>query len=179
MATTPTTTAQDFAATRIIQQGEEAKFRITIDDFDMQEGQFQLELFYGMLGKRLTITKQEMIDAANGDYYFIFDTTPMTGLVIARCTWWVADTDEPTDSLRQKQDEQYLCFVSPVACPTFCKCPACTQEHPVTYERTDQSDIASKYSRLCDCYGHPFATDDDLYLYVLTEKAEEIFSNNP
>jgi hypothetical protein len=151
--------------TRIIQQGEEAKFQVQIKDFDMEANDFSVELIYGYRRTTVTIEKAQMLENG-GLYYIIFDTDGMVGRVTARCTWHVPDTDAP-DGYREKTDEQYLCFVVTTPCPQFLTCPACTDEHLVTYTRTEQSDISEKYQRLADCYDRPLLTVDDEYIFVL------------
>lgn len=151
--------------TRIIQQGEVAKFQVQIKDFDMEANDFRVELIYGYRRTTVTIEKSQMLENG-GTYYFTFDTANMVGRVTARCTWLVPDTDTP-DGYRVKTDEQYLCFVVTTPCPQFLTCPACTEEHQVTYTRTDQSDIADKYQRLADRYDRPLLTVDDEYIFVM------------
>ena len=151
--------------TRIIQQGEVAKFQVQIADFDMEANDFNVELIYGYRRTTVTIEKAQMLENG-GQYYIVFDTDGMVGRVTARCTWLVPDTDAP-DGYREKADEQYLCFVVTTPCPQFITCPACTEEQQVTYTRTDQSDIADKYQRLADRYDRPLLTVDDEYIFVL------------
>ena len=151
--------------TRIIQQGEEAKFQVQIADFDMEANDFRVELIYGYRRTTVTIEKAQMLE--NGGLYFIiFDTDGMVGRVTARCTWLVPDTDAP-DGYREKTDEHFLCFVVTTPCPQFLTCPACTDEHKVTYTRTEQSDISDKYQRLADIYDRPLLTVDNEYIFVL------------
>lgn len=151
--------------TRIIQQGELAKFKVEIANFDMEANDFRVELIYSYRQTTITITKDEMLENG-GSYYIEFPTTDMVGLVTARCVWMVPDTDAP-GAEREKDDRQHLCFVVTTPCPQFLSCPACTEEHPVTYTRTDQSDISEKYQRLADKYDRPLLTSDDLYIFVL------------
>ena len=150
----------------IIQQGKECKFFVSIEGFDMEAGEFRVELIYGYRRTIVTILKAQMQQDAEGRFFFIFDTDAMVGLVTARCTWRVADDDCP-DDYREQADEQPLCFVAATPCPQFACCPACTEEHPVTYTPTEQSDIADHYQYLADHYGNRFITSDDLYLLVL------------
>ena len=150
---------------RIIQQGEVAKFQVQIQDFDMEANDFRVELIYGMRQKVVTINKSQMLENG-GQYFIIFDTSKMVARVTARCVWLVPDTDVE-GGLREKTDEQYLCFVVATPCPQFICCPDCSAEHPVTYTRTDQSDIADKYQRLADKYDRPLVTADGETLFVL------------
>ena len=151
--------------TRIIQQGEEVKFQVQIKDFDMEANDFSVELIYGYRRTTIAIEKAQMLENG-GQYYIIFDTDDMVGRVTTRCTWLIPDTDTP-DGYREKTDEQFLCFVVTTPCPQLLTCPACTEEHQVTYTRTDQSDIADKYQRLADKYDRPQMTVDNEYIFVL------------
>ena len=156
--------------TRIIQQGEVVKFQVQIADFDMEENDFRVELIYGYRRTTVTIEKDQMIENG-GQYYIVFDTEDMVGRVTARCVWMVPDTDVQ-GSEREKTDEQFLCFVVTTPCPQFLTCPACTDEHSVTYTRTEQSDIAEKYQRLADRYDRPLLTSDGDYIFVVKPQNE-------
>ena len=156
--------------TRIIQQGEVVKFQVQIADFDMETNNFRVELIYGYRRTTVTIEKDQMIENG-GQYYIVFDTEDMVGRVTARCVWLVPDTDVQ-GSEREKTDEQFLCFVVTTPCPQFLTCPACTDEHPVTYTRTEQSDIAEKYQRLADRYDRPLVTSDGDYIFVVKPQNE-------
>ena len=156
--------------TRIIQQGEVVKFQVQIADFDMEANNFRVELIYGYRRTTVTIEKDQMIENG-GQYYIVFDTEDMVGRVTARCVWLVPDTDVQ-GSEREKTDEQFLCFVVTTPCPQFLTCPACTDEHSVTYTRTEQSDIAEKYQRLADRYDRPLLTSDGDYIFVVKPQNE-------
>ena len=159
--------------TRILQQGEEAKFQIAIKDFDMESNDFQVTLIYGYRRTTQLITKGQMVHAADGKWYFTFDTDGMVGRVSIECLWQVPDTDY-ADGYRQETDEQYLCFVASTPCPQFVACPACTDDHPVTYTRTEQSSIADEYTYLaCADYDRIITCDDEI---ILVRK--EIVVNN-
>lgn len=159
-------------ATKIIQQGEEAKFRIEIADFDMQANDFTLELIYGYRRTVMEISKSAMFSDGDGRWYFVFDTDDMVGRVTARCTWMVPDTDA-SGEIREKIDEQYLCFVVQTPTPQFISCPALTEQHDVTYTRTEESSIAEMYYRLTDFYGHPLVTAEDEYICVLKQSVNQ------
>lgn len=155
----------------ILFAGEEGKYFVNIDyeSFDMSKDDFELTLLWGMEGQQLTLTKQDMTADSSGKYFFIFDTKEMTGKVTARCTWWVPDSDDTEDSVRELRDEQVICFVARTACPQLLYCKkSCYDTGYVTYERTTESGISSQYQRLCTNAGQPIVADDDLYLYVLT-----------
>ena len=156
--------------TRIIQQGEVVKFQVQIEDFDMEANNFRVELIYGYRRTTVTIEKEQMLENG-GQYYIVFDTEDMVGRVTARCVWMVPDTDVQ-GSEREKTDEQFLCFVVTTPCPQRVTCPACTEEHPVTYTRTEQSDIAVKYQRLADRYDRLLVTADGDYIFVVKPQNE-------
>ncbi|MBQ4388025.1 MAG: hypothetical protein II822_10540 [Prevotella sp.] len=153
----------------ILMQGEEAKYamRIEQDGFNMETEDFQVELFYGMQGKSIVITRSQMTFTIEGYAFFIFDTSEMVGRVTAKCTYWVPDTDCP-DGLRTMTDEQLLCFVCTDPLPQFACVPgpsAC--EHAVTYERSTESDVASNYYYLSTSQGDRLITNDSEYILVL------------
>ena len=161
------------AELRIIPQGTEQKCFVEIKDVAMDDIDFTLELIYGMRRKVMTIEKSQMKQDTQGNWFFIFETHNMVGLLKARLTWILNDTD-CTDGERTKVNEQPLCFVTVTACTKLFACPCQAEDQPVTYTFTDESDIASDYVRLCDCYGHPIATSDDLYLYARSDVAQKI-----
>lgn len=158
----------------ILQQGDEAKYamRIDHDRFSMESDDFQVELSWGLMGNTLLIPKSQMTWTIDGHYYFIFETNDMLGRVTARCTYWVPDIDCP-DGVRTEVDEQLLCFVSNVPNP---KCP-CNQapscDHKVTYERSDESGVASNYQYLASTEGDRFITKDTEYILVLKSSTNE------
>ena len=102
----------------------------------------------------------KMSQDTQGKWFFVFNTEGIIGLLTARCTWYLTDTDCP-DGERTKVDEQPLCFVADAPCTKLFACPCAKSDSVVTYTFTDDSDIASEYVRLCDCDGHPLAQRDD------------------
>lgn len=148
---------------KIIQKGEISKYKVDIDDFNMTLNDFKVELIYGYRRTVIEIDKKQMF--ANNGFFFSFETQDIIGPVIARCTWYIPDTDEE-DGLREKVDEQLLCFIASTPCPQFVVCPACESEGRVTYTRTDESNIGI-YELLTVSEGSALRTSDDLYLYVL------------
>lgn len=161
------------AELRIVPQGTEQKCFVEIKDVAMDDIDFTLELIYGKRRKVMTIEKSQMKQDTTGKWFSIFKTDATIGLVTARLTWILNDTDCP-DGERTKVNEQPLCFVTVTACTKLFACPCMAQNQPVIYTFTDDSDIASEFVRLCDCYGHPLATSDDLYLYARSDVAQQI-----
>lgn len=154
--------------TRILQRGEEAKFYIGIEGFDMDGRDFRVELIYGYRRHVMTIEKAQMKKSTRDRWYFVFGTEDMVGKVAARCVWSVYDEDFPNNS-REEVDEQYLCFVATTPCPQMIPCPACTIDRTVTYERTTESTLAELYKYLCDKDGNRIVSSDDCHILVLKE----------
>ena len=165
--------------TRILQQGEEAKFQISIKDFDMEANTFSVTLTYGYRRTTVEIAKSQMFQDGSGKWYLVFDTDGMVGRVTARCTWRVPDADCP-DGYREETDEQYLCFVASVPCPQFISCPQCSaNDNPVTYTRTEQSSIADEYTYLaCADYDRILTCDNEVILVLKTLENENENNQN-
>lgn len=164
----------------ILRRGTEAKCYVDIKNVTMEDIDFKVELIYGYRRTTIEIEKSKMSQDTTGKWFFIFETDAMIGLVTARLTWILNDTDCP-DGERTKVDEQPLCFVADATCTKLFACPCAKSDSVVTYTFTDDSDIASEFVRLCDCDGHPLATSDDLYLYAradVAQQIQEILDNN-
>lgn len=174
----------------IIQQGEKVKFIITSrnPNFNIEEDDFYVEIIYGMMGKKLTIQKSDMLYGTDGEFVMQFSTDGMIGPVKARMVWQCHDTDSDPANQRQEVDMQIICFVVTTPCPVLLNCPKCSSEgHDVNYELTEEPDIAAKYLRLCvteivtpESGGEPYTiyrplvTRNDEYLYVLRGSEEEV-----
>lgn len=161
------------AEIKIIRRGTEAKCYIDIKNVAMEEIDFHLELIYSYRRTVIPISKDDMQQDTSGKWFFMFRTDDIIGVVTARCVWELRDTD-CSDGDRTKVDVQPLCFVADAACTKLFGCPCAKDDSPVAYTFTDQSDIASEYLRLCDCDGHPLATDDDYYLYVHADAVQQV-----
>ena len=127
----------------IIQQGEEAKYRIAIEreGFSMSEHPFALTLKWGMQGPTLEIQKSEMLTDEQGNWFFTFNTADMVGVVTVECAYDVPDSDY-ADGYRTEKEQQPLCFVN-----TSPRMPQMMRDHGgiyqgiyVSYERTLRSD---------------------------------------
>ena len=164
----------------ILRRGTEAKCYVDIKNVTMEDIDFKVELIYGYRRTTIEIEKSQMSQDTQGKWFFVFNTDDIIGLLTARCTWYLTDTDCP-DGERTKVDEQPLCFVADATCTKLFACPCAKSDSVVTYTFTDDSDIASEYVRLCDCDVHPLATTDDLYLYAradVAQQIQEILDNN-
>ena len=154
-------------AKNIIQQGERAKYFVRSDkwNFNFEENSYYLEIIYGMMGQKITIPKSKF-QYLNDHWLFSFSTTGMIGPVKARLVMEIIDPDCP-ENVRQEVDEQYIAFVITSPCPQFLHCPCNKGVHEIIYERTEESDIAERYARLCDKNGVPFIDAEGGYLLVL------------
>lgn len=157
----------------ILRRGTEAKCYVDIKNVTMEGIDFKVELIYGYRRTTIEIEKSAMSQDTQGRWFFVFNTAGIIGLLTARCTWYLKDTDCP-DGERTKVDDQPLCFVADATCTKLFACPCAKSDSVVTYTFTDDSDIASEFVRLCDCDGHPLATSDDLYLYARADVAQQI-----
>lgn len=146
----------------VVQQGEEVKFYVRIDDVDhynQVRDDFRVTLHYGMQGGKVTTRKAEM-GADESGYFFKVDTADMVGKVVAECEYYIRDHDMPY-SYRTENDRQILLFVAATHCPRLLICPVCEDEHKVVYERTFETDIDFGYYYLCDCDMNPLVTTEE------------------
>lgn len=182
-------TNEDMDEKNIIIQGERAKYIVTCTNpnFDMETGEFYIEILYGMMGKKITIQKQDMLYATGGEWVMSFDTIDMIGPVKARMVMILNDTDIEPGHERNEVDLQMIAFVVATPCPQFLYCPCVdSKDHYVHYERTLEPDIAPMYMRLVTTEpvvpedGEPYVihrpviTRNDEYVYVL----RSIVTNN-
>ena len=174
----------------IIQQGEKVKYILTSrnPNFNIEEDDFYVELLYGMMGKKMTIPKSEMLYGTGGEYIMQFSTKDMVGKVTARTVFFVHDVDIDPDNSREEVDEQVIAFVVTTPCPLLLNCPKCSSDgHDINFERTEEPDIAAMYMRLCatevvtpesggDPYTiyRPLITRNDEYIYVLREREGDL-----
>lgn len=152
----------------IVQQGEMVKFKITIakQGFVQNDDNFRVRLSYGMLRKEIIIEKSEMISNEQDEWFFMFPTENMVGLVMATCEFDVPDGDY-SGGYRRETDRQYILAVITHPFPARICVPAASDDHEVTYERTEESDVAELYMYLQDRNGKNLKTADDMYLMVL------------
>ena len=139
----------------IIQQGEMAKYQIIIEheDFSMTENDFRLLLTWGMRGDSLTISKADMLENDNGQFYFTFATKDMVGKVQVECQYDVPD-DDYEDGYRTEVERQPLCFVNTSSkLPSGCDCGLYDGTH-VTYVRQTRGGLKTLYVILRDFSGN-------------------------
>jgi hypothetical protein len=160
------------ALSRIVQEGEEVKFQITINQqgFNMNEDNFRVKLTYGMLNKELVITKDQMISNDLDEWFFMFDTKGMVGRIKAECSFDVPDSDY-ADGFRTEVDRQCILVVISHPLPAkICVPVGDSQDHTVIYERTEQSDVAELYAYLTDRRGAYILTSDEERILVLKKE---------
>ena len=139
----------------------------------MEDNDFSVKLIYGYRRTTVEILKNQMFQGPDSKYYFTFDTDGMAGRITAICTWRVPDADCP-DGYREETNEQYLCFVVTTPCPKFISCPYCdTSENRVTYNRTEESNIADSYAYLETAEGDKIISCDNEIILVLKEDVNE------
>lgn len=136
---------------RIIQQGDTAKFQVTIqhEDFDQQTDPFRVVVHGGIPDTPVTINREDMLHDEDGNFYLVFPSSGMQGQLLAECHYGVHDEDVE-GNVRDDVDRQWLAFVTDSPCPHFagrCDCFGSRDGH-VEYERTDDSDVASIYMTL-------------------------------
>lgn len=139
----------------IIQQGEMAKYQVIIEheDFTMTENDFRLILTWGMRGDSLTISKADMLENDNGQFYFTFATNDMVGKVQVECQYDVPD-DDYEDGYRTEVERQPLCFVNASAkLPSGCDC-GLFDGHHVTFVRQTRGGLKTLYVILRDFSGN-------------------------
>ncbi|MBR2775773.1 MAG: hypothetical protein IKD75_01480 [Prevotella sp.] len=151
-------------ANDIIQQGTDAKYAISISGFNMAADAFDVTLSWGMSGGMTAIRKQDMIQGADGRWYFKFPTSGIIGFVTAECRYNVPDSDY-AGGIRMECDRQTLCFVAVTPNPHLLCCPP-DAGGAVTYERTMDGNIGD-YDLLTDRNGLLLRTADGKYLAVL------------
>ena len=154
----------------IIQQGEEAKYRIAIEreGFSMMEDPFSVILKWGMQGQTLEIQKSEMMKDEADQWFFTFPTNDMVGVVTVECAYDVPDSDY-ADGYRTEKEQQPLCFVN-----TSPRMPQMMRDEGgiyqgiyVSYERTLRSDKRSLFRYLRDIFQNYFRDVNGRRLRVL------------
>lgn len=126
----------------IIQQGDVGKYYVDIkgEGVNQDAYDFSITLSWGLLGSTLQIPKSEMLKASNGRWFFMFDSSDMTGVVTAKCEYQVLDNDfsddygSQTDGFRSEVSIDYLCFVVTTPNIRNCKLPNVLTNSSVIYE---------------------------------------------
>ena len=135
----------------LVSQGDVAKYKIEIThaDFNQQTDDFYVVLTWGTVRQCMTIKHEDIKHDEDGNFFIIFDSSEMLGLVKAACIYRVADSDMGS-GYREEVNYQWLCFVT--ADPTVQLC--CDLQHGgdghVIYTRVYAADTNTSYLNLRD-----------------------------
>jgi hypothetical protein len=79
----------------LVNRGDIAKFQIGIThaDFDQQADDFKVVLSWGMVKQTMTIDHKDIIHDEDGNFFIVFDSSDMLGLVKAACCYYIPDSD--------------------------------------------------------------------------------------
>ena len=135
----------------LVSRGDVAKFHIEIThaDFDQQEGNFYVVLSWGMRKQTMTIEHKDIKHDEDGNFFIVFDSSEMLGLVKAACIYRVADSDMEI-GYREEINYQWLCFVTANPTAKFCCKFEPGGDGHVVYTRVYAGDIHTAYLNLRD-----------------------------
>lgn len=157
---------------KIIQKGDVAKYQIAIthEDFDQHRDDFYVVLHYGMTNKKLRIDKQDMVEDESNQFFLMFPSSDMTGMIKAETHYLVPDYDMD-DMVRDEVEWSCLGFVTDSHCPLFschCRCDCCDENdnNHVKFKRVWRSDVSSLFLYLRTRRGEPFMCSDEMMLRV-------------
>lgn len=160
---------------RIIQQGDVAKFQVTItrEDFDQVTDDFFVVLSWGIPKQDLVIEKQDMIKDEDDHFFMVFESREMMGVVTATCHYMVTDSDFP-DQRREEIDRQPLAFVVNTPCPKFANKSMCfgMDVKHVIYTRAFRDDVNSIYMNLRTSDKQPVVDSEGRQLRVRKGKKQ-------
>ena len=161
----------------IVSRGDIVKYRIKIThaDFDQQTNEFYVVLTWGMFRRSMTIEHKDIIRDEDGNFFIVFDSSEMLGMVKAACHYDVPDTDMEGGT-REEVNYQWLCFVTTDPTAQFC----CNFEHGgdghVVYTRLYVSDVNTAYLNLRDSEKKNLLDSDGKQLRV--HKSESDYQDN-
>lgn len=161
-------TEEYMKADKIIQQGDTAKYQVTIthEDFDQQRDPFRVVIHAGIPDTPIIIEREDMMHDEDGNYFMLVPTAGLIGQLKAYCHYWVPDSDLGS-GMREEIDIQWLAFVTDTPCPRLSCCQACDKsDGHVTYKRVWRSDTKSMYLNLKSREGEPIKTTDGQQIRV-------------
>jgi hypothetical protein len=137
--------------TRIVSRGDIAKFKIEIThaDFDQQTDNFYVVLTWGMTNQSMTIPQEDIKHDEDGNFFIVFDSSDMLGLVKAACCYYIPDSDVEGGT-REEINYQWLCFVTDDPTPKFCCDFEAGGDGHVVYTRVYAGDVNTAYLNLRD-----------------------------
>lgn len=161
--------------TRLVSRGDMAKFKIEIThaDFDQQRDKFWVVLHYSMYKQSLTIPYEDIKHDEDGNFFIIFDSSKMLGMVKAACHYLVSDSDA-VDGIREEVNYQWLCFVTEEPNTRLCGDFEPGGDGHVVYTRVYAGDVNTAYLNLRDSQKQNILDSDGNQLRVhKTEKDME------
>lgn len=160
-------------ASKIIQRGDTVKYQtvITHADFNMEENDFFVIITSAPTCGSLTIEKSDFVTDEDGNYFLVFPSEGMSGIVKAECHYMVTDTDIST-GYREEVEYHRLGFVTDNPCPKFaCECDCTETDNNVVFTRVYRSDVNTLYLNLRTSEGENILDSEGNQLRV--HKAEE------
>lgn len=135
----------------LVSKGDVAKFQIEIThaDFDQQTDDFKVVLSWGMMRRSMTIEHKDIKHDEDGNFFIVFDSSEMLGLVKAACIYRVPDSDMEI-GYREEINYQWLCFVTADPKAKFCCEFDAGGDGHVVYTRIYASDVNTAYLNLRD-----------------------------
>jgi hypothetical protein len=135
----------------LVNRGDIAKFQIGIThaDFDQQADDFKVVLSWGMVKQTMTIDHKDIIHDEDGNFFIVFDSSDMLGLVKAACCYYIPDSDVEGGT-REEINYQWLCFVTDDPTPMFCCDFEAGGDGHVVYTRVYAGDVNTAYLNLRD-----------------------------
>jgi hypothetical protein len=136
---------------RLVSRGDVAKFKIEIThaDFDQQRDNFWVVLHWGMFRQSMTIAHDDMKHDEDGNFFIVFDSSEMLGMVKVACHYEVADSDMESGT-REEVNYQWMCFVTAEPDPMLCGDFEPGGDGHVAYTRVYASDVHTAYLNLRD-----------------------------
>jgi hypothetical protein len=153
--------------TRIVSRGDVAKFKIEIThaDFDQQTDNFYVVLTWGMFNQSMKIEHADIKHDEDGNFFIVFDSSDMLGLVKAACHYVVQDSDIKS-GYREEVNYQWLCFVTADPTARFCYKFEPGGDGHVVYTRVYAGDVNTAYANLRDCNQQNLLDSDGRQLRV-------------
>ena len=135
----------------IVSKGDVAKFQIEIThaDFDQQTDDFKVVLSWGMMRQSITIEHKDIKHDEDGNFFIMFDSSEMLGLVKAACIYRVPDSDMEL-GYREEINYQWICFVTANPTAKFCCKFEPGGDGHVVYTRVYAADTNTSYLNLRD-----------------------------
>ena len=157
----------------IVSRGDIAKFQIEIThaDFDQQTDDFKVVLSWGMRKQTMTIGHGDIKHDEDGNFFIVYDSSKMVGLVKAACHYDVPDSDVEGGT-REEINYQWLCFVTANPTAKFCGDFEPGGDGHVVYTRVYASDVNTAFLNLRDSNKQNILDSDGEQLRVHKDDSE-------